>query len=733
MKQAAAALLGAGLTAAGCYATGALLLDRIGAPLRRGERFPLALVLGAACLHLALFAVFAAQLAYWPVLVLVLLAPVVLTARRGAWRDRGMPLNPMSRPLKVLIGLVAGAYFTVYFFNAWAPEYSPDGSSYHLGIIARYLHHRGFEVITTNLYAMLGQGIEMLFAPAFAIGRHSAGALVHLTFAVALALMMLAYGRRLGYPWVGAAGALFTFLSPVVGKTASIAYIDVGAAAVAFGVFYWLELWDDVRQARLLVPAGVLAGYAYAVKYTLFTIGVYALLFVAWRARRFRPVLLVAFCAAVMAGPWIARNWIFLDNPLAPFANSVFRNPYVHVMFEKEYKEYLRHYEVKDLRTLPLEVTVGGLNTGGLTGPLFLLTPLALASLRYRAGRRLLLAGAVLLSTYPANVGTRFLIPCLPFFSLALALAFRNWPPVLAGLVLLHAASCWPAIIPRYANPYAWRIDKLPYREALRLVSPDDFLNKVHPPYGIARMIEGNVPEGEAVLTMNGIAESYTRREIRVGFQSASNEVLRDILNMGWDLGAQPFRARLFRFTEQPLRRIRVLQTARGAPADMWNVHELRVYRGGNELARAPQWRLRAWPNPWDVQLAFDNSPATRWRSWETPWPGMYLEVDFGREERIDQVRIETSPDSPSVRLELQALNSAGQWQTIAPEPEDIDVAPPPLMRRAATYELNARGIHYIALYDTDFGADHIRQDPDSWALREVARGFGARLYKTTW
>ena len=47
--------------------------------------------------------------------------------------------------------------------------------------------------------------------------------------------------------------------------------------------------------------------------------------------------------------------------------------------------------------------------------------------------------------------------------------------------------------------------------------------------------------------------------------------------------------------------------------------------------------------------------------------------------------------------------------------------------------QLHARGIHYIALFDTDYGADDIREDPEGWGLQEIARGFGARLYKDIW
>ena len=129
----------------------------------------------------------------------------------------GEAMAPVEKPLRILFGAAFGAFTVLYLFNAWAPEMSPDGSGYHLGLVARYLRARGFEHITTNIYASLSGGVEMLFVPAFAIGRHSAAALVHFSFALALALAIFAYGRRIGKPWVGAAGALLTYLSPIVG------------------------------------------------------------------------------------------------------------------------------------------------------------------------------------------------------------------------------------------------------------------------------------------------------------------------------------------------------------------------------------------------------------------------------------------------------------------------------------------------------------------------------------
>ena len=235
MLQSLAALGGALVTVAACYGLGDWFLQRLKAQLKPGERLSLAFLLGAACLYLFVFLLLALKIAYWPVVILLVLIP----AFKAASRIRAFP-----RPdRKAWVALLLFIPFTIlYFFHAWAPESSPDGSGYHLGLVARYVRAHGFERITTSIFASLSGGLEMLFVPAYMIGRHSAAALVHFAFAVALALAMFAYGRRLGKPWVGAAAALFTYASPVVGIDASSAYNDVALAAVAFAGFYWLQI-----------------------------------------------------------------------------------------------------------------------------------------------------------------------------------------------------------------------------------------------------------------------------------------------------------------------------------------------------------------------------------------------------------------------------------------------------------------------------------------------------------
>src|SRR5262249_20983563 len=151
--------------------------------------------------------------------------------------------------------------------------------------------------------------------------------------------------------------------------------------------------------------------------------------------------------------PWAAKNWIIVSNPLSPFFNRWFPNPYVHISFEQEYMESMRHYgNPKSYWDLPLDLTVHGAMLSGMVGPLFVLTPLALLALRFREGRRLLPAALIFALPYLNNIGTRFLLPALPMLSLALALAVARSMFVLPFLAVVHAVISWPYVLKTYCS-----------------------------------------------------------------------------------------------------------------------------------------------------------------------------------------------------------------------------------------------------------------------------------------
>ncbi len=737
MLQALSILFGAAFTAAVSLSLGTMFLRALRVPLYRQEERVLAFVVGSACLSFAVFLLCAAGVARRGVFLILGLVVLAVAFRRGAHQPLGETLPQLPAFWKWLFLGIFVPFFVLYFFNAMAPEMSPDGVGYHLSLVARYLRDHGFRPLTTNMYGNLSQGIEMLFLFAFAFGRHSAAALTHFAFLITLTFSILCYARRFGFPVAGVCAALLVFASPVAGIDGTSAYNDVATACIVFTVFYLTQIWTPAGStAALLVPIGLVAGFGYAAKYTAFLAVPYALAVVGWKSMRsgssvVKPLLAVGGCAAVMIAPWMIKDAVWLDNPVSPFFNQAFPNPYIHVSFEKDYAYQLRHYDgLKSDSQIPLELTVRGWVLGGLLGPVFLLAPLGLLALRWPAGRSLLAAAVLFAAPYFANVGTRFLLPALPFVALSMGLALGSSRAAAATLILAHAVLSWPAVMPKYCSPNAWRLlKKIPIRQALRIESEESYLNFRMPYWAMMRTIDRKVPEGGKVFTFSGTPEAYTSRDVLVAYQSAFGNLIGDIL---WTPLIPDFQARWllrFHYPAQPLRQLRVVQTAWGAP-DQWSIGEFRIFRGKTELPRAADWKLRAKPNPWEVQLAFDNSPVTRWRSWQTLYPGMYVAVEFGSPQITDSVLLECAHGQYKIKLKLEGMDESGKWKTLAAAPEASEGPEPAGLRLAAAQEAKARGIDYLLLYDGDFANEDFKKNFKLWGATIIGAFNGTSLYR---
>ena len=222
---------------------------------------------------------------------------------------------------------------------------------YHLGLVQRYYRHHGFLAITTNVYAQLSQGAEMLYLFAYSLGRESAAKIVHFTCLAASVGALLAFARRHGAPHAGIFAAVVYFTCPVVIPDATSTYNDCALAFMLLTLWYVLTLWWRHRDGAWLVVLGVLLGFCFGIKYTG-VVGLAAAAVVAfgstarsgsWRAA-LRACVLIGIPAAVIALPWLAKNALYTGNPLAPFFNQWFPNPYFSVEWEADYILAMRTY-----------------------------------------------------------------------------------------------------------------------------------------------------------------------------------------------------------------------------------------------------------------------------------------------------------------------------------------------------------------------------------------------------
>ena len=633
-----------------------------------------------------------------------------------------------------LIFLAAILSFGVYYFiHALAPETSPDGATYHLGIVGRYLRQHSFGHITTDMYANLSEAIEMLFLVAFSVGRHSAAALIEFTFLLALPYGMLCYARRIGFPKAGVLASLIVYGSPVFGMSGTIAYNDAAGAAILFALFYLLQIWAATREPRLIPVLGIIAGLCYGAKYTLFLALPFAGLFLLWQLLRARapfvkPLVVYSGCALAMVLPWMVKNYLTVQNPFSPFANRLFHNPYITVHFEQEYGTLMRNREGLTVAQRPLDHIVKGERTAGILGPVFLLSPLALLALRFRPGRQLLLACCVFLLPAFTNVETRFLMATAPFLALALALALTDVPfgiPIVLGFHLLTA---WPSNVRAYAAPNAWILDGYHPAEAFRLVPETTTLRYRMPSYEVAQLIESTTPPDAKVFSFSGPPEAYTSREIWIKYESAVGNALGEMLWAPLIGDYQPTQELTFRFDRQAVSGVKLVQIATH-PVESWSVSELNFFDGAQTIPIDQTARLSTSVNRWDLPLLVDHLPITRWSTAEPIRPGMFLQADLQQPVFLDSIKL-LSPAEWNSQIRLFLKLDLGPWRAFPEAPERRDIPVSPSLRSEATGQLKQHGISYLLIDNDDFGHNDFFLRQAEWKLQLVGEAQGSRLYQ---
>ena len=485
---------------------------------------------------------------------------------------------------------------------------------------------------------------------------------------------------------------------------------------------------DDPAHAEIVRRN--LAGFSVAIKPTAAVFGLFVVVVAAWEMRRHPgrraagALATVALIAVAVPAPYLIRNTIWFQNPLGSFGNAIFVNRWFHISFERSYARSQEHLGGIAWRDLPRELTFGGTKMQESFGPAFILLPLALIGLRLPRTRFLLAAAAAAALPFCAIKSARFLIPALPLATLAATFVLCRWragPIMAAGLAFAHLLVSLPAINNRFHISTGWRLAyHVPWRTALRQAPEEQCLARSDE-YRMARLIEERVPEGGAVLSLDGApARSYTLRPIFVWWESAFAERMADLILTAGNAPIHGSRVWTSRLPQVRAIELRIAQTGRGAGDSMWSINEVRLRSEGAELPRRSAWELRALPNPWDVELAFDGVEATRWRSWDTLRPGMWIDVRFDKPHMVDTVEVVCHDPQWESQMTASVLSETGEWKTADSSQWQSNIAPSDL-RKQATRELRRAGIRYIELKRDAWRREPFFADGPGWGVREVA------------
>jgi hypothetical protein len=366
---------------------------------------------------------------------------------------------------------------------------------------------------------------------------------------------------------------------------------------------------------------------------------------------------------------------------------------------------------------VPYELMVGG-TFAGTMGPVFFALPLGLLALRKRAGRLCWMAAALLALPWFWNTGARFLMPALPFLALALALALPR--QALWACVALQAVACWPQVVGLYHREYTWRLERIPWRAALRIQPEQAYLSSLQPAYRVARLVQDNTQPGERIFSLIAAPAAYTDREILVFWHSAQAVQLHDTLRVAVDRNNTLFDVRA-EWTPHPMSALRI-RMPQASPVE-WVIGEIQLFSGDYRIFGSPQWQLQAWPNVWELPLAFDENQATRWRTWDPIRAGMFVEVDFDRAQTLSGA-VMTSPTAfYPLPFDFYGRERDG-WHLLTGRPV-VTERPLGNVRMSATRAVRDAGFRYILANNGNdgngaLGADMVGHEVE-WGLEKTA------------
>jgi hypothetical protein len=240
--------------------------------------------------------------------------------------------------------------------------------------------------------------------------------------------------------------------------------------------------------------------------------------------------------------------------------------------------------------------------------------------------------------------------------------------------------------------------------------------------------LDAVLPGVQTIFANDAAAPAYTRHRILASYTSAFNQRLSEILAAATVPAENALIESQYRFAPRTTRRIRVVLVDPGS-SSQWCAAEIRAWNQGKELARQPAWRLDARPNPWDVQMAFDNSYLTRWCTREPAAAGMHVEIDFGAPATLDMLTIEAGTGETAA-LRIEALDQRGGWVALSEKAQPAPLGKVTGLRRAAMQEFKARGVPYLLVKDTADNAEDLWRNKKFWGVRELFEVAGYRLYQ---
>ncbi len=305
---------------------------------------------------------------------------VWVIVRRRNISENARRLGPALRDLSATEKLLAFyllAVWALVFVLSLAPPNGADYDSlvYHLAVPAQYARLGRIEQLPFDHHSYFPFTLEMLYGVALELRGPVFAKLFHWLMLPLGALVLVAMGGRAGTRLGGLlAACLFTSL-PMTLTEASTAYVDLGFTAFVAAAVLCFAGAPTANRLHNLAWSGAFCGFCLGTKYfgwlILGFLGIWLLVETARLKSQAggRGILLFGLTALAIGGAWYARNWVWVGNPVYPFAYGLFGGRGWTAQMARIYDDSQAIYgfgrSPLDLLMLPFRLAMTPLNVGG--------------------------------------------------------------------------------------------------------------------------------------------------------------------------------------------------------------------------------------------------------------------------------------------------------------------------------------------------------------------------------
>lgn len=505
--------------------------------------------------------------------------------------------NRVNILIQMLLGVAIFSLLVTLIILSLLPPTATDALIHHLAIPKLWILNGGLCEIKWSVFSYYPMNVDLLYLIPLHFHNDIIPNFIHLGFGIGTSLMIYLYLSdkfgRIG----GLLGVLVFLSTPMVIRTSTVAYVDLGLTFFTTTSILSYLKWrnSDYNEKKWFFLSSITMGLALGTKYNALVSCFLLLLAIIffysrdkkkqWQAVQYGVIFFLI--SLLIFSPWLVKNLILTGNPLFPLFKGLFNASMVNINDEGniyniafgdtymgmfKYRATLYGEKFWETLIIPLRFFFQGQDysdryfDGVLNPMLITMVPFAFINKSFQKDKIIFVLFSVffiLITFFLDELRIRYILPTIPLFSILTvmgAMNILNWSKekttpsryFFAGSLLLILISLGAQNV-LYLKNYFYKFQ--PIKFICNMETKDDYLNRHLKSYAAISYINKNTPLDAKIRLIFLAGRGYYLDRIYEDDPSFGMNFIRDLVANSHDNKAFQNHIRSFNYTHLLIRK----------------------------------------------------------------------------------------------------------------------------------------------------------------------------------